>query len=324
MSFIKNITAALLFAFLGYIALWYFEKVEGNFSFFLFLATVITGVYWIAEKVYFFPARKKVALILKTTDQERREKLMAQGIDQGATDIDNRVQQALAQPWWLDWTAGFFPVIIVVFLLRSFAFEPFKIPSGSMMPTLLVGDLILVNKFVYGLRLPVLHTKVTEGSKPARGDVMVFRYPPQPNLDYIKRVIGVPGDEVSYLDKKLKINGVDIDVGKLDDYLDRDSSSYLHHFSENLKPVAHEILTDDRRPPFVQGVLDFKYKENCQYFSNGVSCKVPDGHYFMMGDNRDNSMDSRYWGFVPEENIVGKAFFIWMNFFEVKRIGRFD
>jgi signal peptidase I len=232
-------------------------------------------------------------------------------------------QRILAQPWWLDWTAGLFPVILAVFVLRSFLFEPFKIPSGSMIPTLLVGDLILVNKFTYGLRLPVLNTKLTDGTPPKRGDVMVFRYPPKPSLDYIKRVVGVPGDEVAYLNKKLTINGQPV-PRRAADYFDQDAMRYFKQFEEKLGDKKHRLLNDDERPAFVPGVEDFPFKQNCRYSVEGVVCKVPEGHYFMMGDNRDNSLDSRYWGFVPDKNIVGKAFLIWMNFGSLKRIGTFE
>jgi signal peptidase I len=228
------------------------------------------------------------------------------------------------QPWWLDWTAGLFPVIVVVFILRSFLFEPFKIPSGSMIPTLQIGDLILVNKFHYGVRLPVLNTKLTEGTPVQRGDVMVFRYPPKPNVDYIKRVVGVPGDEVAYLNKKLTINGQAIETQALPDYFDDSTMRYFKHFSEKLGSKPHLSIQDNDRPAFVPGVDPFPFSENCQYTVEGVRCKVPAGHYFMMGDNRDNSLDSRYWGFVPDANIVGKAFFVWMNFGNLKRIGAFD
>jgi signal peptidase I len=212
-----------------------------------------------------------------------------------------------------------------VFVLRSFLFEPFKIPSGSMIPTLLVGDLILVNKFTYGLRLPVLNTKLTDGNPPQRGDVMVFRYPPKPTLDYIKRVIAVPGDEVAYLNKKVSINGKPVPTAQLPDYFDPDAMRYFKQFEERLADDRkHRLLNDDERPAFVAGVDDFPYKENCRYSVEGVVCKVPAGHYFMMGDNRDNSLDSRYWGFVPDRNIVGKAFLIWMNFGNLERVGKFE
>ena len=324
MNIFKLITGAFLAAFVGYLLAWYFGWVEANFSLILFVATVVTGLYWILEKLYFLPQRRLVAKELLEADNERKMKMQAQGLQSEAIDIQDRVTKALVQPWWLDWTAGFFPVILVVFLLRSFAFEPFKIPSGSMMPTLLVGDLILVNKFVYGLRLPVLNKKITEGQSPQRGDVMVFRYPPQPNLDYIKRVIGLPGDQISYLNKELRINGELVISDKLEDYFDRDESKYYYRFSEKIDENTHQILNDAQRSSYIQGVYSFDGKENCRYNAEGLTCIVPQGYYFMMGDNRDNSMDSRYWGFVPEENIVGKAFFIWMNFFDFDRIGKFN
>jgi signal peptidase I len=193
-----------------------------------------------------------------------------------------------------------------------------------MIPTLLVGDLILVNKFHYGIRLPVINTKLTEGNKPERGDVMVFRYPPKPSLDYIKRVVGLPGDEVAYLNKRLSVNGQVIDTQAVPDFFDEDLVSYFKQYEENLGTVKHRILNDDNRPAFVPGVEEYPNRQNCRYSVEGVVCKVPEGHYFMMGDNRDNSLDSRYWGFVPDNNIVGKAFFVWMNFGNVKRIGSFN
>jgi signal peptidase I len=213
-----------------------------------------------------------------------------------------------------------------VFLLRSFLFEPFKIPSGSMMPTLLTGDLILVNKFTYGLRLPVLNTKITEGTAPARGDVMVFRYPPKPSLDYIKRVVGLPGDEVAYLNKKLTINGQPVNKDAIPEYFDEETMRYLKQYTENLGGKTHKLLNDDSRRAGISEVevIAFPNQENCRYSVEGVVCKVPAGHYFMMGDNRDNSLDSRYWGFVPDKNIVGRAFFVWMNFGNLGRIGAFQ
>ncbi|WP_043007696.1 signal peptidase I [Comamonas testosteroni] len=324
MQVMQWITAAILAAFVGYIAAWYTGSIEGNFALLLFLATVVTGVYWLAERFYFWPRRRAAAAALEQAAVERRAELDRMGI--AKTDIevsDDARDRILMQPWWLDWTAGLFPVIAIVFVLRSFLFEPFKIPSGSMIPTLMVGDLILVNKFTYGIRLPVINKKITEGNKPQRGDVMVFRYPPQPTLDYIKRVVGVPGDEVAYINKRLSINGKELPVRDLPDFLDRDVMRYFKQFEETLGEQPHRAIVNNDVPAFIQGASNFEYKENCRYSVEGVTCKVPEGYYFMMGDNRDNSLDSRYWGFVPDQNIVGKAFFVWMNFGDLSRIGRF-
>jgi signal peptidase I len=226
------------------------------------------------------------------------------------------------QPWWVEYSVSFFPVILVVFLLRSFLVEPFKIPSGSMIPTLLVGDFILVNKFAYGIRLPVLNLKVLDIGSPHRGDVMVFRYPDDPSLDYIKRVVGLPGDRIEYRNKRLTINGRAVPTRQIEDYLSRDRMQYSRRFLETLNGTEHQILVEDDAPAFVAQTRSFPHSENCIYNMMGVTCTVPPGHYFMMGDNRDNSSDSRVWGFVPDANIVGKAFFIWLNIGELseKRI----
>jgi signal peptidase I len=318
------LTAIVLAAFAGYAGAWYVGLVEGNFALLLFLATLVTGMYWVAERLYFLPHRRLTAERLQVNVTRRRTELAAQGITQVDGDVAQARQRLLMQPWWLDWTAGLFPVILAVFVLRSFLFEPFKIPSGSMIPTLLVGDLILVNKFTYGIRLPVVNIKLTEGRPPSRGDVMVFRYPPKPSLDYIKRVVGLPGDEVAYLDKKLTINGQPVSKSALPEFFDEDAMLYFKQFEEVLGDKRHRILNDDNRPAFIPGVDNFPFKQNCRYSVEGVVCKIPAGHYFMMGDNRDNSLDSRYWGFVPDKNIVGRAFFIWMNFGSLKRIGSFE
>jgi signal peptidase I len=320
----QALTSVILAAFAAYVGAWYFGRVDGNFALLLFMATVVTGVYWLAERFYFLPQRQKAAAELEANALKRSEALHQQGISKVDGDVSEAKNRILAQPWWLDWTAGLFPVIIGVFILRSFLFEPFKIPSGSMIPTLLVGDLILVNKFHYGLRLPVLNTKITEGTAPQRGDVMVFRYPPKPSLDYIKRVVGVPGDEVAYLNKRLTINGKPLPTNALPEFFDEDTMRYFKQFEETLGDKPHRLLNDDNRPAFVPGADEFEFKSNCRYSVEGVVCKVPQGHYFMMGDNRDNSLDSRYWGFVPDKNIVGKAFFVWMNFGSLKRIGSFN
>jgi len=317
------ITTLVLAAFVAYAGAWFSGAVEGNFAFLLFMASSVTGVYWLAERFYFLPAREAAARQLQEADDKRRTDLQSKGIARIDGDIAQATETILAQPWWLDWTAGLFPVIISVFFLRSFIVEPFKIPSGSMIPTLLVGDLILVNKFHYGLRLPVLNTKITEGEKPQRGDVMVFRYPPKPSLDYIKRVVGLPGDTVAYLNKRLTINGQAVPTDSVPEFFDEDAMRYFKQFEEKFGTQSHRVLNDEQRPAFVPGADKFPGSEGCDYTIEGVTCKVPEGHYFMMGDNRDNSMDSRYWGFVPEKNIVGKAFFVWMNFGNLKRVGPF-
>jgi signal peptidase I len=300
---------------------------DGNFALLLFMAVVVTGCYWVAERFYFLPQREKAAQALEDASTARMAELTKMGISRVDGDLANIAvaqEKLRAQPWWLDWTAGLFPVILVVFLLRSFLFEPFKIPSGSMIPTLMIGDLILVNKFHYGVRLPVINQKITEGTPPARGDVMVFRYPPRPSQDYIKRVVGIPGDEVAYLNKKLTINGKSLSKTSLPDFFDDDTMHYSKQFEELLGVKTHRLLNEETQPAFVSGASDFEFKQNCNYSIEGVVCKVPAGHYFMMGDNRDNSLDSRYWGFVPDKNIVGKAFYVWMNFGNLKRIGSFD
>ena len=320
----QYLTSLVLAAFVGYAGSWYLGLIEGNFAFLLFLAVVISGLYWLAERFYFLPRREAAALTLESQAQTRREELTRMGIQKIDTDIAGAREKLLMQPWWLDWTAGLFPVILVVFVLRSFLFEPFKIPSGSMIPTLWVGDLILVNKFHYGVRLPVINLKLTEGTPVKRGDVMVFRYPPRPSVDYIKRVVGVPGDEVSYRHQQLYLNGVLAPTQALPDFYNEDSLRYSAQFTEDLGTLTHHILVDRSREMFLRQIGTFPFSENCRYTLEGITCKVPPGHYFMMGDNRDNSEDSRFWGFVPDENIVGKAFFVWMNFGNIKRIGAFQ
>ena len=228
-----------------------------------------------------------------------------------------------AQPWWAEYSASFFPVILIVFLLRSFIVEPFKIPSGSMIPTLLVGDFILVNKFTYGIRLPIIDKKVLDIGNPKRGDVMVFRYPENPSLDYIKRVVGLPGDDVVYRDKRLWINGKE-PLRQVSDFLSKERMQYTHRYIETLGGRPHQILLEEDAPPILPQSGSFPFAGNCHYNINSLECKVPPGHYFMMGDNRDSSSDSRVWGFVPDENIVGKAFFIWLNLNELGRFGTFQ
>jgi signal peptidase I len=307
-----------------YLGGWYLGKWTGNFSLLLFILTLVTLVYWLAEHFRFAPKRVAAAATLEQQDAVRREQLAQKGIAKVDGDIAQARETLLMQPWWLDWTAGLFPVILIVFLLRSFLFEPFKIPSGSMVPTLLIGDLILVNKYHYGVRLPVINKKIIAVNDPQRGDVMVFRYPANPSIDYIKRVVGVPGDEVSYRNQRLFLNGKEVETQPLPDFYDEDNLKYVPQFSEKLGVEPHRLLVDRQRSTYIRATDPFPFKENCSYSAEGITCKVPAGHYFMMGDNRDNSEDSRFWGFVPDENIVGKAFFVWMNFGNLKRIGTFN
>ena len=321
----SSLTAALFGALAVYLGGWFLGHWSGNFSLLLFMLTVVTLAYWLAERLRFRPAREAAAAALEARLAARQAELQRQGLVQQQVDLQQARAQVLAQPWWLDWTAGLFPVILVVFLLRSFLFEPFKIPSGSMVPTLLVGDLILVNKYHYGIRLPVINRKILHNQDVQRGDVMVFRYPVDPRMDYIKRVVAIPGDEVVYASQRLTINGQPVPVQPLGEYYDEDSLRYAKQFSEKLGATEHRILVDPSRQAWFGPVPgSFPLHENCSFSAEGVRCKVPAGHYFVMGDNRDNSQDSRFWGFVPDENIVGKAFFVWMNFGNPGRIGGFQ
>jgi signal peptidase I len=255
----------------------------------LLLASVLTGAIWGADR-----------LLLKSK------------------------RGAAPEPALVEMSRSFFPVIVIIFLLRSFLYEPFKIPSESMLPTLHVGDFILVNKFTYGVRLPVANIKLSEGG-PQRGDIMVFRLPENPSKDLVKRVIGLPGDTVSYLNKRLTINGMPIEQHQIDAVTEVDAQLGLRRadaFAEKMGERMHTILLNPVAPGVnPAGVRPFPNRDRCRYLAEGFVCMVPPGHYFMMGDNRDNSADSRYWGFVPDKNIVGKAFFVWLNLGNWRRIG---
>ncbi len=216
------------------------------------------------------------------------------------------------RPVIVEYARSFFPIFLIVLLLRSFLIEPFRIPSGSMIPTLLIGDFILVNKFTYGFRLPVLNVKVLELGSPQRGDVVVFRYPEDPSTPFIKRVVGLPGDRIAYSDKTLRINGEPVEEVPRGEYDDGGSGAKADLLYETLDTVVHPILIERDRVSV----------------ETEPDTVVPEGHYFVMGDNRDNSRDSRSWGTVPDDHLIGKAFMIWMNWdsdhggVRWKRIGR--
>jgi signal peptidase I len=272
-----------------------------NFALILFLATLVTGVVALADRWY----------------------------------IAKRRGAGTREPWWIEYSKSFFPVLLIVFLLRSFVVEPFKIPSSSMRPTLEVGDFILVNKFTYGLRLPIVEHKVVPLGDPQRGDVVVFRYPLNPSQDFIKRVIGLPGDTVVYRDKRLAVNGVPWtqQANGTYSYVEGLRFESMAVFAETVPDgevrTVHDAAADPTLPAVSPGqVRAFPGRQNCDYNADGsgFACKVPPGHYFVMGDNRDRSDDSRYWGFVPDDHLRGRAFFIWFNWddiagFAFKRVG---
>lgn len=276
------------------------------FSIFLVIVTVASGLIWLADSLLWAPKRKqKLAL--------------ARANSQGAVD-EETLQKVAPVPYIVDTAQQIFPVIAFVLVLRSFLYEPFQIPSGSMMPTLLVGDFILVEKFAYGLKDPVARHKFMETGSPQRGDIVVFKYPEDPNVDFIKRVVGLPGDRVIYREKQVFIKPacdlpdpkacpplapVDLSFQKRGEFYQ--DLVPLERFSEQLGEVAHDILQNPAVLPHPQ----------LYYHQPGTGSGeflVPPGHYFVLGDNRDNSRDSRYWGFVPDENLVGKAVAIWISF----------
>jgi len=253
-----------------------------NLAWILVSATGISGFVWLLDKILFAGQRSLKAAEIASND--------------GTAKRD--VELAL-EPWWVENARSFFPVLLFVLILRSFIVEPFRIPSGSMMSTLMVGDFILVSKSSYGLRLPIGHKKFFDLGEPERGDVAVFRFPRDPSVDYIKRVVGLPGDTISYVDKRLYLNGELVPVTEGEKYTGIDGRNGTMQFTETLGGEDHTILRNQSL--------------NVGFSRDLHDIKVPEGHYFLMGDNRDNSNDSRYWGFVPEENLVGRAFFIWLN-----------
>lgn len=251
-----------------------------DFEFILLAGTVLTGIVWLVDLLLFAKKRQQAA-----------------------------TSKAFHDPIVVEYSKSFFPVLLAVLVLRGFLYEPFRIPSGSMMPTLLVGDFILVNKYDYGLRLPVTHTKITPGDKPERGDVAVFRFPENESLDYIKRVIGLPGDHISYYNRRISINGTPVKTEYQYNYegLGESSDLMINQGCDNIKIECKVFIESfDGVDYTMMTNPDVRYSADGEIF-------VPAGHYFVMGDNRDHSNDSRFWGFVPEDNLVGKAVMIWMH-----------
>jgi signal peptidase I len=275
---------------------------ELDFSAVLLLIAAVTGVIWLLDVALFQRIRARAA--------------QAQGKSLG--DIP--------EPGTVDYARSFFPVALAVLLLRAFVFEPFRIPSDSMMPTLLDGDFIIVNKFAYGLRLPVINRKVVQIGEPQRGDVVVFRYPPNPSINYIKRLVGLPGDRVQVKDDKLIINGQPVPAADLGLYEDGCYEG-MHLASEHLGQHTHPIMfcptpgdigadplpTCNRTPPRSYVCVAQQVPGEPDRGDTQTDRIVPPGSYLMIGDNRDNSEDGRYWGYVPEANLVGKATRIWFN-----------
>jgi signal peptidase I len=251
-----------------------------DFALIMLLILVGTGAIWALDR------------LLLAENRERKAKTLSQAgkAEEAAT--------ARKEPAYVEYARAFFPVILIVFLIRSFLVEPFRIPSGSMLPSLYIGDFILVNKFSYGVRLPVVNSKIMDFSHPKRGEVMVFRFPGNPSINYIKRVVGIPGDHILYKDKKLYVNGTLMEQADGRPYFftsGSDAQGEALRLTENLDGVKHDILTTSRPDIPLPEIV------------------VPQGQYFVMGDNRDHSNDSRYWKFVPDQNLVGKAFLIWFS-----------
>lgn len=299
-----------------------------NFALILFVLSVVTGIAWVIDKLVMSPRRARVATAALAEFDVRMRKDPT--VDQSAVLRERALleDRLLAQPAWVEYTASFFPVLLAVFVLRSFVAEPFKIPSSSMRPTLEVGDFILVNKFIYGIRLPIIEKKIIPISEPQHGDVIVFRYPGDPSVDYIKRLVGLPGDVVEYRDKHLTVNGKplpqtdDGSYGWLEGLRFEETRKLRETADAGGTPHTYSIAQNPAAPAVVLGnVRAFPGRENCEYNERGFTCRVPAGNYLMMGDNRDYSDDSRYWGFVPEENLRGRAFFIWFNWDDIVNTG---
>ena len=306
-----------------------------NFSLVLVIATFVSGFIWLLDKLIW---------------ESNRKQSLAKLLKAGGNEIPEIFQESVSRdPVMVEYSKAFFPIIFIIVILRSFLFEPFKIPSGSMKPTLEVGDFVLVNKYAYGVRLPVIHTKIMNTGSPQRGDVFVFRFPGNPGVpkdqvdavDYIKRVIGLPGDTILYKNRRLfikpacgkaveeceSVQAAGYKMIEANGYHDSDGTN-LDLIEEDLLGIKHKILHD---PSVSRLNNEYRFHSSCKKGNGEDIWVVPEGHYFAMGDNREHSADSRFWCFVPEENLVGKAITVWMNwnsenkyFINFSRIGSIE
>lgn len=300
-----------------------------SFTTVMFVLVVISGAVVVIDHWVLAPRRSRLCQNVTASalcPAKQESIVLPDEGRQGTPHSETDKQRDVAPGFWIENARGFFPVLLLVFVLRAFLAEPFTIPSSSMRPGLIVGDFILVNKFIYGIRVPILNEVFIPVSAVQRGDVVVFNFPPDPKINYIKRVIGLPGDRVEYKNKQLTVNGKlfsDVPDGYYD-YLEKGVATIRNNrFIETQNGHQYGVLTIPYAPSLsLSQVESFPHRDRCQYDENGFICSVPEGHYFMMGDNRDNSLDSRYWGFVDDRLLVGKAFMIWMNFSDLSRIGK--
>ena len=292
-----------------------------SFTAVLLIFVLLTGSIWIYDKLVYAKDRKAIKQANK---------------DKGEVPVDLAARFGQVNHF-VDYMRGFFPIILVVFVLRTFVAEPFQIPSSSMRPGLIPGDFILVNKFSYGVRMPIINNVLIPTGKIERGDVAVFNYPADPKINYIKRIVALPGDVVEYRNKVLKINGVvasdkltgntqyiepRYDPETKETVLERLNPNVLE---EKIEQKIFSIYQETGKPTYyldkTGATPNFPLRNFCSYEADGFVCNVPEGNYFALGDNRDNSGDSRYWGFVPDKYVVGRAFLIWMNFSDFSRVG---
>jgi signal peptidase I len=293
------------------------------FTWILLIACIISGAFWVYDFLIEKPKRKEKALVAVATIQDKQSEYASEKAFLAAKK--SLIKQSMERPPVLEFTAGLFFVFLFVFCFRSFIIEPFRIPSDSMLPTLENGDFIAVNKWKYGLRFPIGGTLLIKGADVQRGDVIVFRYPMDKSLDYIKRVVAVPGDVLEYEDRRLTVNGQTY-LQRIGTQKGTQSETWIEKTGETEHPVRFDLSRE--AIPAEYELRSKQHLKSCAYLPEDrpvrLRCKIPEGSYFVMGDNRDNSEDSRYWGFVPEENILGSVSVIWLNLSKPSRIGFFQ